>query len=235
MRQVAIATTGHTIQHGIFPGYVQKHGDRVAPWPVVVSRNLGRVEIYDAWRDGAVLDANLPRVVLDIFKCPSNPPASRTTPQLSFVANAGASSAVAQSPANGVFLDRSAGASAPALSLTNIADGESNTIMYSENVQATEWHLAQKNDITFVWHPTTTPSDEMRINRGIASPLTENTARPSSRHAGGVNAAYCDDRVEFLSERIDYKVYMQLMTSNATASDMPAAWKDYSLNEADME
>jgi prepilin-type N-terminal cleavage/methylation domain-containing protein len=234
MRQVTIATSGYAIQHGHYPGFFNRLGDRAAPWPVVVAKNLGRVDIFDAWSDPSLADAELPRVVLDVFKCPSNPPAMATVPQLSFVVNAGASSAVAQSPANGVFLDRTLGAAAPMLTPAGIVDGAANTMLFSENVQATQWHVLEKNVMGFVWHPTTAPASEMLINRGLELPLSENTARPSSRHYGGVNATYCDDHVKFLSQNIDYKVYMQLMTSNAKQSDMPAEWKDYHLNAADM-
>lgn len=234
MQQVSFATTGYSIQQGRYPGYLNQHGGRVAPWTVVIIANLGRVDLFDAWKDPAIADAALPRVVLDIFECPANPSAARTTPQLSFVANAGASSAVPQSLANGVFLDRSAGASAPSFTPSNFVDSAASILLFSENVQATEWHVAQKNDITFVWHPTTTPATELRINRGLELALSENTARPSSRHLGGANVTFADDHGKFLSENIDYKVYMQLMTSDAKNSDMPPAWKSYFLNAADL-
>jgi prepilin-type processing-associated H-X9-DG protein len=58
-------------------------------------------------------------------------------------------------------------------------------------------------------------------------------ARPSSRHRGGVNVAFADTHVIFLSEDIDYVVYMQLMTSNGRESDTPSAWKNFVLNESD--
>jgi prepilin-type N-terminal cleavage/methylation domain-containing protein/prepilin-type processing-associated H-X9-DG protein len=234
MRQVTIATTGYSIQRGKYPGYLNQQGGRVAPWTVAVIANLGRVDVADIWDDPAVADAALPRVVVSIFQCPANPPAQHTTPQLSYVANAGAASPLPQSLANGVFLDRSAGASALAFTLSNFIDGAASTLLFTENVQATEWHVTQKNDITFVWHPTLTPTTEMRINRGIALPLSENTARPSSRHDGGVNVTFADDHGKYLSENIDYKVYMQLMTPEAKHSDMPPAWKSYFLNAADL-
>src|SRR5262245_10037430 len=37
---------------------------------------------------------------------------------------------------------------------------------------------------------------------------------PSSRHAGGVNAAFCDGHVVFIEERIDPGIYAMLMSSN---------------------
>lgn len=38
-------------------------------------------------------------------------------------------------------------------------------------------------------------------------------ARPSANHPGGVNAAFCDGHMQFLSSELDYQVYTQLMTS----------------------
>jgi hypothetical protein len=46
-------------------------------------------------------------------------------------------------------------------------------------------------------------------------------ARPSSDHSGGVNVAFGSGRAIYLSENIDYKVYIALMTLNDRASDSP--------------
>ena len=43
---------------------------------------------------------------------------------------------------------------------------------------------------------------------------------PSSNHAGGVNASYCDSHIDFLSETIDPRVYGQIMTSNYKRSTL---------------
>ena len=43
----------------------------------------------------------------------------------------------------------------------------------------------------------------------------------SSDHPGGANATFCDGRVQFLSESLDYKVYRQLMTSYGEGSNDP--------------
>lgn len=42
---------------------------------------------------------------------------------------------------------------------------------------------------------------------------------PASYHPGGVNVAFCDGRVVFLSDSIDNRAYIQLMTSNRKASN----------------
>lgn len=48
--------------------------------------------------------------------------------------------------------------------------------------------------------------------------LTDYTLRyPSSRHGGGVTAAFCDGRVVFLPDSLDSWVYCQLLTQNSEA------------------
>ena len=48
--------------------------------------------------------------------------------------------------------------------------------------------------------------------------LYESYGYPSSKHPGGVNAAFCDARVVFVQENIDPKIYAMLMTSNQKRS-----------------
>jgi prepilin-type processing-associated H-X9-DG protein len=43
-------------------------------------------------------------------------------------------------------------------------------------------------------------------------------ARPSSFHPGGVNMAFCDGHVRFLSDKIRYGVYQALMTPDGAAA-----------------
>jgi prepilin-type processing-associated H-X9-DG protein len=199
----------------------------------VVLANLNRADVYDAWHDPATPGAQLNSIVLRIYQCPADLPADRNEPQLSYVANVGASTAVAESPANGVLLDHSAGSPGLEVRPGALPDGAATTLLLSENRQATEWPSTQRNEIGSLWHPTTTPLPEHRINQGIDLPLSEDTARPSSFHTGGVNAAFCDGHVQFLDGQLDYKIYMQLMTPDRVRSDMPAAWKTYLLSEGD--
>jgi prepilin-type processing-associated H-X9-DG protein len=55
--------------------------------------------------------------------------------------------------------------------------------------------------------PTDGPHD-------VVTSTWESYAYPSSRHAGGVNAAFCDGHVVFINEQIEPRVYAMLMTSN---------------------
>ena len=96
-----------------------------------------------------------------------------------------------------------------------------------------------KHHFGFVWHndPDTSTNtltglaysaNVQRLNGGrdadVQSPASlvgndpkegfpEQLGYPSSSHPGGVNVAFCDGRVQFVSERIDQRVYSQSMTT----------------------
>lgn len=112
-------------------------------------------------------------------------------------------------------------------------DGTSNTMMLSENLHAVHYTYGvgvnlpdAKHHFGFVWHnepnTSTYPKEIQRLNGGrdndIPSPddlanFDEELGYPSSNHPGGVNVAFCDGRVQFISERIDTRVYAQSMTT----------------------
>ena len=77
----------------------------------------------------------------------------------------------------------------------------------------------------FVWWPDALPSPLMKINspnRAAAAGYEVNyTMAPSSNHPSGVNVAFCDSHVRFLSQEIDYTVFCQLMTPNGQMCNTP--------------
>ncbi len=158
-------------------------------------------------------------------------PEPQFTP-LSYVANCGIPDtlkpAFVDSCASGIFL-YAYPTILPQASIksSDIKDGASLTLLISENVQATEWfptspgqpplpRPAGEADVGMVWWPAArVPSDTVWINQGrkdqVGAPPSIEYARPSSNHGGGVVAAYCDGRAEFLSEQIDHRVYQSKM------------------------
>ena len=122
-------------------------------------------------------------------------------------------------------------------------DGLSTTLMVSENNQAQSWnyrngHMTtaakQRSTaaygtaeamLTFLWHPTQTVSAVWKINGQLdAHPCTPpdiDHARPSSHHLEGVNVVFCDGHGMYLSEKLDYRVYCLLMTSNGKRCNNP--------------
>ena len=112
----------------------------------------------------------------------------------------------------------------------------------TESISAPNYGLGLDVTHTFHWFyateegaPVTNPLGQpaahdlsiLRINGdtifGQYSPLDSVAwSRPRSEHSGGgVNAAYADGHVGFLSETIPYYVYQQLMTPDGANSDMP--------------
>jgi prepilin-type processing-associated H-X9-DG protein len=131
-----------------------------------------------------------------------------------------------------------------------------NTLMLSENIQATIWSHASPNDdileeeVTFIFRHEPGAFDSngevigerWRINGMKANSQPGQTPRPSSNHPGGVNVAFCDARTLFLKEDIHYRVLQQLMTPDgyhpscdvpSTQNGQPVGNKAYILNSAD--
>jgi prepilin-type N-terminal cleavage/methylation domain-containing protein/prepilin-type processing-associated H-X9-DG protein len=147
------------------------------------------------------------------------------------------------------------------------ADGISSTMMISENVDAGNYTDYTEAKVGMVWDSSGTvdvsqnpptikpPDDTMRINVGTGdgdlqggqvqtgqaadSGTSQSTtfARPSSFHSGGVNVAFCDARVKFVSDSIDYYVYCLMMSTNGKRVRQPGSSKvlpnfNRALNEA---
>jgi prepilin-type N-terminal cleavage/methylation domain-containing protein/prepilin-type processing-associated H-X9-DG protein len=87
--------------------------------------------------------------------------------------------------------------------------------------------------------PNLPVTDSMRINWNrweVQMQLrldTPDSGTPRSAHSGGVNVVYTDGHTVFLSEKIEYHVYQQLMTSYGLKSDMPNY--EYKLDAQDVE
>lgn len=155
--------------------------------------------------------------------------------------------------ANGAFNNKYAGPSTtgigspvgPKIRMEDFKDGPSNTILFTESLQAQPYHwvsmmapagalaepqtnlaidLAQVNQGA-VYHPQfdNQPDQRAMINSDLytaalaASPLY---ARPSSSHPSGVNAAFGDGQVRFVSETIDYRTYQAYMTLRGKSSNV---------------
>jgi len=146
-------------------------------------------------------------------------------------------------PENGVFFDHYSGdprvgenkaGQIPQVIMSNAlisrGDGLQCTLLLTENIDAGKYRDNEETRIGVLWNPQGTidasktpphlsPADEtMRINgrRSLSHDPANSAllARPSSYHSGGVNVAFCDGRVQFVSDQIDYYVYCQLMSTN---------------------
>jgi len=220
-------------------------------WAVVLLPYLGREDLLLPWRTCYENKPPAPNQLgihvddawhqykprLGQFVCPSDQRAQEVP--LSYVANCGLPDAISSQPdctalaavkRFGLFHNLY---SCPQLSATieDIPDGASETIMLSENIQATEVlldpHLNTvtrreqiEADVGMVWWPAAAPPPATAtINQGRLDQVSDiNHARPSSNHPGGVVAAFCDGSARFISQDISYREFQQMMCPNDNAA-----------------
>jgi len=118
------------------------------------------------------------------------------------------------------------------VTLDKINDGAQNTIMLSENIQASRWapvdttasaplppRPPRQFDVGFLWWSenvppgTVTPGDGRMVNDEPKTPPANPRflARPSSGHTGGAVVTYADGHSDFISEDVEYSIYQSLM------------------------
>ncbi len=248
MRQMALGCIMMDTKKERFPGYTNKMqvGSNYVrtSWCVEVMPYLERQDIYDAWLGGT---QSIPYV--DLFVCPTDPPDNNSGPANSYVGNAGYQGLAGEAIANGVmhnyFPDKTQpNLRGPFITGTQFKDGLTNTILISENVQASTWNAvdpnqnqtqaADKQATVFVWHST--ESIDRKINGNVrTATLNNDTARPSSFHSGLAITSFADGHVQPLKQDIAYHVYVQLMTPRHVDVKVTGAAyvPGYVLSEAD--
>ena len=262
MNQVGKGIIQYETAKGHLPGYVNKIGtDKFAvassnnlSWAVMVLENIGRADLWKEWRTSS---GTRPVVALPEFVCPSDIEKRGKTGALSFVVNCGISDYKLEDgsadvneyvstfawPAGydpyvkndwGLFFCNDANISSrtATIGLDEIKDGATQTIMLSENRDATSWAEGsdpvgagtafRQSNVGMVWW-SASPSlswtadvpNLVAVNAEIpplANPRYK--ARPSSNHPGGVNAVFADGHSDFISDRVDYAVFRDQMISN---------------------
>jgi prepilin-type N-terminal cleavage/methylation domain-containing protein len=230
-------------------------------WPVRLLPNVDGQAIYDQIQAGTID----PSYYHSPFVCPSDPPASKDRPYLSYAANTG-------TPDTGNWLDLAANgichnlsgqltgtpqqqklakqaARLLQVSLDSIKDGLATTILTAENVDAGDWmgSEALEGATGIMWSSTGPGSSEviqqLPMNQRVGEGLPDNAifARPSSRHNGIVVVAFCDGRAVSLSNEIDMLVYARLMTPDGRSARGSSNQKDpyqhqlVSVSETDLQ
>jgi len=108
-------------------------------------------------------------------------------------------------------------------------DGLASTLLLSESIEPdNEWHnIDQEWRTGFVFFPPVSGTfrapkpDVQPINARGTSSDRHDRARPSSNHTAGVNVAFCDGRVQFVRDAMDYRIYCALMTPNGAMAVEP--------------
>lgn len=79
------------------------------------------------------------------------------------------------------------------------------------------------------------PTSAMLINGEKDESFLANSIylRPSSHHPGGVNMAFADGHTQYVSEKIPYYVYQQILTRKSIQSNMP--YRDHTLQGGELQ
>lgn len=220
---------------------------RIFNWVYPILPYLDSNQLYNEIRAAGLSDED---VGIETLVCPSAINLSSKSP-LSYVVNGGRANVNDAGNdkynfdwiENGVLIDK--GIALPATgdpsyaainrllqsrhTLSTVAkyDGQSMTILLSENNNVQDWRLApaeQFGQILWFDDATVTPVRANENKKVDVATFQSNIlyARPSSWHPGGYIAAFCDGNVRFLSEDLDYRVYGVLMSSRGNRANDPA-------------
>ncbi len=231
MRQLGRAIQSYEGSKNHYPGWRDTarriagpgQGTLQLSWCLLLLPELDRRDVFDSFVRPARLPSGgyaAPQArKIDVLVCPADPEkrdAPDTQPLLSYVVNAG----MPDQPntgldykANGIFHDL---VRQPSLKMTSryIAqgDGLALTLLLSENLAAGRYPQAQAEFLTTMVF-LANPSAESRINGSENRTPAYPRARPSSVHLEGVNVVFANGNGRFLSDKIDYAVYRELMTT----------------------
>lgn len=275
LKQLSIALTSMDAQLKKLPGYSNElfnpNGSKTsnmftssfarrASWVVRCFPYMENQPLWDQWNN---FGTAVPAPAIEGLTCPSDPPETPGQPSLNYVGNAGWAFTdttrmgdMKEYGANGIFFDNNKNTNiGPAdnregdlpiqMSLAQVIDGTTKTMMVSESLHVWYWTYGLDNDASqikdtkhlfgFVWFNPPPPLAYERINGDkyfdqSTPPDTMETfavaanyekyGYPSSAHPGGVNVAFCGGQVEFIAETIEPVIYAQLMTSNSKRSKL---------------
>ena len=197
-------------------------------WAQKLMPNIGRTDIYDLISPLPNPSTSTANTYIEIFNCPSDVNPTLNSPWLSYVLNGG----MINASAAGLPPDWRENGSMSDLYVTGTQktmkndpafvaryDGQSTTIMLTENVDANLYTAVNEYDLTVLWQNVAIPT--VGLNRNVGEGTGFDYARPSSKHPGGFVMTFCGGNVRFLSEDIEYRVYALLMTANGSGAKLP--------------
>ena len=213
MKQLGYAMLSLAEQRGEFPGYVNRVGQpssdddettiKMATWVVKLMPHMGRNAAWDLWNSGLPMD-DMQITFIDNLVCPSDHPEGLRLAQLSYVVNCGRQDSNSRlsrdQKANGIFHNHYRSTTnenrIPTTKVTTAyietADGVTNTMMISENIQAKNWtvqdpefpgqydangyndsHKMEKH-VGFIWHASVPSIRDPRRSDGYSAQMTIN-------------------------------------------------------------
>jgi prepilin-type N-terminal cleavage/methylation domain-containing protein/prepilin-type processing-associated H-X9-DG protein len=255
LSQLAKALTAYDAKSGALPSWKNKYPNALAAntytsWVIPLLPNLERSDVYRSVESLSSPPATLTLPIIELFSCPTSPPADTTTSTIAYSANIGSTQSLnppttsnVQAKGDGALVDAiavtvtSGSYTAARSTLDNISsgDGTSTTLLLSEKCGATlpsqaNWCTVVSSSGNFDWtngfsYPafgipgnsfsdTIPPSSTLKPINGPAGAVG-NYGLPSSAHAGGVVAAFCDGHVQFVVDAVTPYTYAQLVTSDS--------------------
>ncbi len=186
-----------------YPGYkmflTTTSGSKLTiSWQTALLSYMGHADYWGDWLAGTQT-----KPYIEYSVCPSAPALDRSQPWTRYVVGCGKKdSGGIDTKDTAVFHDQTVTATAPVYitsSMIASGDGEVNTIMLSENVDAQLWSDVDEWLAGFVYDSGTPVNND----RGKSpAPKDIAHARPSSNHPGGVLVAMCDSSMKFAREEL---------------------------------
>ena len=199
--------------------------------------HLERSDLYTVVTSSTL--APSPAVSLELYNCPSSTPDPGNSASIAYAGNS------AVNKADGVMLDVFAGART-SMDYVSTGDGCATTLLLSERCGKFVSDYPRWNGKDYTWNagvPGDWGTGILQTPLGFVLAGTDPTAYaingsdgvryPSSRHSGGVMAAFCDGHIIFLRDSIPNQVLWQLMTSKSANATSPYNTPTYVLNEGD--
>jgi prepilin-type N-terminal cleavage/methylation domain-containing protein/prepilin-type processing-associated H-X9-DG protein len=251
LKQLSLATIAFDGKRQYIPGWrnrvVVTSSTNSPPWSAMILDHIERSDLYSTVTSGTLTPS--PPVGLELFNCPSSAPDSGNTAAIAYGGNCGTSSTSSSTKGEGVMLDVYSGIKV-SMDYVSSGDGCATTLLLSERcgkelgkptTPFPRWDGGGPSWNTANW--TTSTTLQTPIGFGVAGDITTASSAPvngtdavqypSSRHSGGVMAAFCDGHIVFLRDSVVNQVLWQLMTSNSSKATSPYNTPTYILNEDD--
>ena len=239
LKQMALATIAFDGKRQYIPGWRNKvvvtSSTNSPPWSAMILDHIERSDLYAIVTSST--SAPSPAVSLELYNCPSSPTDSVNAASIAYAGNA------AMNKADGVMLDVYS-STKTSLDYVSSSDGCATTLLLSERcgreVGTPLTPFPQWNGLASTWNAGDW-SDALaspvgfRLDNALPTPIngSDPVRYPSSRHSGGVMAAFCDGHIIFLRDSVEQKVLWQLMTPNSLKATPPYNAPGYVLNEND--
>jgi prepilin-type N-terminal cleavage/methylation domain-containing protein/prepilin-type processing-associated H-X9-DG protein len=252
LKQLSLATIAFDGKRQYIPGWRNKvvvnTSTNSPPWSAMILDHIERSDLYSIVTSGTLTPS--PPIGLEIFNCPSSPPDPGNTAAIAYGGNCGTASTSSLTKGEGVMLDVYSGIKV-SMDYVSSGDGCATTLLLSERCgklfgtpttpPIPRWDGGNASWNTANWTTSTTPQTPLGF--GVAGDSTTASSTPvngtdavqypSSRHSGGVMAAFCDGHIIFLRDSVVNQVLWQLLTSNSAKANSPYNTPSYTLNEGD--